>query len=310
MTGLPMSDRPAHGLPAASLYRGTVMHARMKPKTHRFVYSVYSLLIDLDRLDAAASQSRLFSLNRFNLFAFYERDFGAGDARGLRAHVDRALAQAGLAERCASVMLLCYPRLLGFAFNPLAIYYCYGADGELTALIYEVRNTFGQKHSYVAPVKAGEADAPGVHQARDKLFYVSPFLDMALSYSFRLSRPGAALHVRILETDADGPVLAATFAGRQEKLTTASLIRAFFAVPMLTFKVVAGINYEALKLWAKGITVKARPAPPPPLSFAGKPEALDRTPARDNSAGAGPRNSGSHFTAGEPLRISDNGLVQ
>ena len=254
-------------LPAASLYRGKVMHARMKPKAHRFSYKVYSLLIDLDRLQEASGQSPLFSVNRFNLLAFHERDFGAGSARGLRAHVDAALKQAGLKERCAKVRLLCYPRLFGFAFNPLAIYYCYDADGELTALIYEVRNTFGQKHSYVAPLLPGETDAPGVRQSREKLFYVSPFLDMAMSYRFRLSAPGEALQVRILVSDAQGPVLAAAISGIRETITSASLARAFFAVPLLTVKIVAGIRYEALKLWLKGVSIKPRPAPPAALSF-------------------------------------------
>ena len=282
-------------LPAASLYFGKVMHARMKPKAHRFSYGVYSLLIDLDRLDAAANQSWLFSVNRFNLFSFYERDFGAGATPGLRVHVDTALRQAGMNERCARVQLLCYPRLMGFAFNPLAIYYCYNVSGALTALIYEVRNTFGQKHSYVAPLLPGETDAPGVRQAREKLFYVSPFLDMAMRYRFRLSAPGATLQVRILESDAGGPILAATFSGRQETITTASLTRAFFAVPLLTFKIVAGINYEALKLWLKGVSVKRRPAPPPALSYGAEtheakapgarldtPHGVDRSASSDN----------------------------
>lgn len=295
-----MTDAAQPALPAASLYSGKVMHARMKPKAHRFSYSVYSLLIDLDRLNEAAAQSALFSVNRFNLFAFHERDFGAGDARGLRAYVSRALARAGMAEGCASVLLLCYPRLFGFAFNPLAIYYCFGADGALSALIYEVRNTFGEKHSYVAPVKPGEADAPGVRQARDKLFYVSPFLDMALRYRFRLSRPGPALHVRILESDAEGPILAATFAGVQEKLATGSLIRAFFAVPLLTFKVVAGIHYEALKLWLKGVSVKTRPAPPPPLSVDGVAQGgLDRASLGDKVNAAGQNQTQAALTRSE-----------
>jgi uncharacterized protein len=267
---------------AASLYRGKVMHARMKPKAHRFTYKVYSLLIDIDQLDEAHSQSQLFSVNRFNLLAFHERDFGDGRARGLRAYVDRALAQAGLTEKCARVQLLCYPRLIGFAFNPLAIYYCFDAGGVLRALIYEVRNTFGQKHSYVAPLTAEEAAAPGARQERAKLFYVSPFLDMAMTYRFRLSAPGESLNVRILESDAEGPILAATFSGAREALTTARLLRSVLAVPLLTFKVVAGIHYEALKLRWKGMSLKPRPAPPPARSVRGRFQAgLD--PAQDRT---------------------------
>jgi uncharacterized protein len=266
---------------AASLYRGKVMHARMKPKAHRFSYKVYSLFIDIGKLEEADKQSPLFSVNRFNLLAFHEGDFGDGRARGLRDYVDRALAQAGLTKKCAKVQVLCYPRLLGFAFNPLAIYYCFDAGGALRALIYEVRNTFGQKHSYVAPLTAAETGAPGARQERAKLFYVSPFLDMAMTYRFRLSAPAENLHVRILETDAEGPVLAATFSGTREPLTTASLLRSVLAVPLLTFKVVAGIHYEALKLWWKGVSFKPRPAPPPARSVKGRFQGgLDPAPDR------------------------------
>ena len=250
----------------ACLYRGSVMHARMKPRAHRFAYRVYSILLDLDQLDAAGRSSRLFSVNRFNLFSFYEGDFGAGQG-GLRLHVDDVLRQAGLGEACARVLLLCTPRLLGYAFNPLAIYYCLGAADEPRALIYEVRNTFGQKHSYVAPIRPGEADARGVRQERDKLFYVSPFLGMTMRYRFRISRPGETLTVRILESDSAGPVLAATFSGRREAFSTVGLARAFLAVPLLTFKIVAGIYYEALRLWWKGIGIKPRPPAPALVSF-------------------------------------------
>ena len=267
----------------AYLYRGSVMHARLKPKPHRFSYRVFSLLVDLDRLGAAARQSWLFSVNRFNLLAFHERDFGEGAARGLREHVDALLRQAGLGQSCARVLLLCYPRLFGYAFNPLAIYYCLDEAGEPCAMIYEVRNTFGQKHSYVAPIRCGDLDVRGVHQQCDKLLYVSPFLGMAMRYRFRLSRPGESLRVRILENDSDGPILAATFSGRREALSTPGLLRALLAVPLLTFKVVAGIHYEAFRLWWKGIAVKRRPAPPPPVSFG----AVGPTP-RDRTIGAAP----------------------
>ena len=294
-------------LPPASLYRGKVMHARMKPKVHRFTYRVYALLIDLDRLAQASRQSGLFSVNRFNLLSFYERDFGAGAATGLRAHVNSALAQAGMPGGCARVALLCYPRLLGFAFNPLTVYYCFDDGDALCALIYEVRNTFGQKHSYVAPVRPGEVDAPGVRQERDKLFYVSPFLDMPLHYRFRLSKPGAALSLRILENDATGPVLAATFSGTQERLTTSSLLRAFFAVPLLTFKIVAAINFEALRLWLKGVTIKARPTPPVAMSFGQEltPEiAVDPPPLRDNFTSHGLRAAAGTAALGEVISHS------
>ncbi|MDB5595210.1 MAG: hypothetical protein JWM36_2171 [Hyphomicrobiales bacterium] len=251
----------------ASLYTGTVMHARMKPVVHRFTYRVFSLLIDLGQLDALDRASSVFSVTRWNLLSFSERDHGARDGSPLRAHVDGLLAKAGCDIAGGRVLLWCYPRVLGFVFNPLAIYYCYDAGGELAALVYEVRNTFGETHSYVAPIEGGERGPEGLRQDRDKLFYVSPFLDMTMRYRFRLLPPGERLNVRILETDADGPILAATFAGTRSDVTTRNLLGAFLRIPLLTFKIVAAIHWEALRLWIKGLRLRKRPAPPAPASY-------------------------------------------
>lgn len=253
---------------AASLYFGDVMHARLRPVAHRFVYSVFSLLIDVERLAEAARMTRLFSIGRFNLLSFQPRDHG--DGAPLAAHVRRLLTPAQV--ECDCIYLLCYPRVLGFAFNPLSVYFCYGRGG-LVALVYEVRNTFGESHSYVAPIQAGEASAAGVRQTRAKLFYVSPFMDMDLRYHFRVKPPGERLGLRILETDAEGPLFAATFSGRRAPLNTRAALRAFFGLPLMTLKVVAGIHWEALKLWMKGLALRARPAPPPASS-------LDLTPSQ------------------------------
>jgi DUF1365 family protein len=260
---------------AVSLYPGVVMHARFKPKTHRFTYRVFTLLVDLDRLDEADRQSRLFSINRFNLLAFHEADHGglaALDARSLReaslsAHVRGLAAQAGVDLSGGRILLNAYPRVLGFVFNPLSVYYCYDAAGRLALLVYEVRNTFGEMHSYVAPVKADELTEAGLRQSRDKLFYVSPFIEMAQRYHFRIRPPGETLNVRILETDAQGPLLAATFAGRREPLNSAKVLKCCLALPFMTLKVVAGIHWEALKLWLKGVGLVSRPAPPQPFSL-------------------------------------------
>ncbi|MFN3498631.1 MAG: DUF1365 domain-containing protein, partial [Pannonibacter indicus] len=197
---------------AASLYAGQVMHARMKPVPHRFSYSVFSLLIDLDRLKDADRQSWFFSHRRFNLLSFHEKDHGPLDGSDLRAHVDRLMAEKGVA-RPARVLLLCYPRMLGYVFNPLSVYYAYDGEGTLTGIVYEVRNTFGDLHTYVAPVTADQVSEAGIRQTQDKQFYVSPFLDMVQTYHFRMMPPGETVRVRILETAPDGPSLAATFHG-------------------------------------------------------------------------------------------------
>ena len=243
------------------------MHARMKPKSHRFNYSVYNLLIDLDQLDAANRQSAAFSVNRFNILSFFERDHISSADGNARAQVDRLLTEAGLNDRPARVLLLCYPRVLGFVFNPISVYFAYDSGDRLVALIYEVRNTFQQRHSYVALVEDGQLTVAGLRQERNKRFYVSPYMDMEQRYCFRVLPPGETLAIRILEHDAHGPILAATFHGRQKMLSTASVLGSFVSIPLLTLKVVAGIGYEAAKLWLKGLRPKPRPAPPELASF-------------------------------------------
>lgn len=244
---------------AAALYFGDVMHARLKPMGHRFSYRVMSLLIDLDRLDAADRQSRLFGVNRAALYSFNEADHGERDGSRLRDYAQRCAAERGIDLTGGRVLLLCYPRLLGYTFNPLSAYFCYRADGKLALIIYEVRNTFGDIHAYALPVKPGEISDAGVRQQHDKLFYVSPFIEMAMRYHFRVSPPGDCVKLRILETDSAGPLLAATFSGRRRALTTAALLRSFFSLPLVTLKIVAAIHWEALRLWLKGARLVPRP---------------------------------------------------
>jgi uncharacterized protein len=244
---------------AAALYFGEVMHARLKPIGHRFSYRVMSLLVDLDRLDAADRQSWLFGVNRAALYSFNEADHGERDGSALRIYAQRCAAAHGIDLTGGRVLLLCYPRLLGYTFNPLSAYFCYRADGELALMIYEVSNTFGDIHAYVLPVKPGESSDAGVRQTQEKLLYVSPFIGMAMRYHFRVSPPGDSVKLRILETDRDGPLLAATFNGCRRALTTATLLRSFCSLPLVTLKIVAAIHWEALRLWLKGARLVPRP---------------------------------------------------
>lgn len=251
---------------AASLYPGEVMHARLKPFVNRFVYRVFALLIDLDRLDVASRAARLFSVGRFNLASFHEADHGPGDGSSLSAHVRGLLARAGQDPEGGRVLLLCYPRILGYVFNPLSVYWRYDDAGALTAVVYEVTNTFGERHGYVAPVKDGELTESGLRQERDKLFYVSPFLETAMRYAFRIRPPTDSVRLRILESDAEGPILSATFTGERRALTDGALLRLCGAMPLMTLKVFAGIHWEALKLWIKGARLVDHDPPPSPAS--------------------------------------------
>jgi DUF1365 family protein len=258
MHGLDRTETATNQTAAAALYIGDVMHARLRPQQHRFNYRVMSLLIDLDRLDEAGRQSPLFGVNHAALYSFHEADHGIRDGSSLRAYAQQRAAEHGVDLTDGRVLLLCYPRLLGFAFNPLSVYFCHRADGMLALMIYEVRNTFGEMHSYVLPVGAGELSPAGLRQSQDKAFYVSPFLDMAMRYHFRVKPPDDDISLRILETDGYEPVLAATFHGQRRALTSRALLRTFFALPLVSFKVVAAIHWEALRLWLKGARLVPR----------------------------------------------------
>jgi hypothetical protein len=236
----------------AFLYHGVVSHRRLKPVGHRLAYRVFSMLIDLDRIDETASALGLFSRNRFNLFSFHDRDFaGEGDAP-IAERVRTTLRKAGFAAD-GRISLLCYPRILGYAFNPLAVYYCRDARDRLEAIVYEVRNTFGGKHSYIVAV---DSEAPVIRHAADKVFHVSPFMEMAQRYNFRLTRPAESLAIAIRQTDAEGPILDASFTGVREEMTDRALLRAFFRYPLMTVKVIAAIHVEAAKLFMKGLRTR------------------------------------------------------
>jgi DUF1365 family protein len=251
---------------AASLYFGKVMHARLKPKSHRFSYSIFSLAIDLDQLPKANTLSSLFSVNGHNVFSFFEKDHGNRDGSSLRNHVDELLKQGGMAAP-DRIVLWCNPRLFGYTFNPLSVFFCYDENDEVFALIYQVHNTFGEAHSYVAGIDYDMQTSGSIRQSADKCFYVSPFLDMDLKYNFRVNPPNETLKIRILEQDDKGPILSATFAGTYRELSTGNLLLGMIKTAGLTWKVMAGIHYEALFLWVKGITIRPRPAPPETPSF-------------------------------------------
>jgi DUF1365 family protein len=242
----------------SGLYSGTVVHARLRPTRHRLRYRIFFLLLDLDELPHL--RLRLLAHNRFNLFAFHDRDHGDGGGTALRAQIEVHLRAAGYQVDGGAIRVLAMPCLLGYAFNPLTVYFCHRRDGSLMAVLHEVNNTFGERHSYLLPVEDQGTDV--IHQSCMKCFYVSPFMDMAMTYHFRIVPPAARVVVAIETRDADGPVLEAVFAGRRQELTDGALLRAFVAYPLLTLKVVAGIHWEALKLWRKGTRLRPRPLPP------------------------------------------------
>ncbi|MEL6583876.1 MAG: DUF1365 domain-containing protein [Pseudomonadota bacterium] len=233
--------------PAISLYRGEVMHARLQPKKHMFRYRVFSLLLDIDRLEEA--QSRLFKLGRFGVMSFVNDDHGARDGSALRPWVEEVLAERDL-PKPATIRLHCFPRLWGYVFNPLSVYYCYDAEGQLQSLLYEVKNTFGGQDVYALPADEGSEITRHSH---DKAFWVSPFIPMEQTYRFTVHAPAQKLNIRIRQAGPEGEVLIATHVARGAPATDTALLRALLAHPLMTFKVIAGIHYEALRLWLKGV---------------------------------------------------------
>ncbi|MCX7285206.1 MAG: DUF1365 family protein [Novosphingobium sp.] len=240
-----------------ALYHGHVLHRRLRPARHLLRYRVFHLLLDIDRIDDLAADLRLFSRNRFNLFAFHDSDHG--DGRALRAHAESLLQAAGIATDGGPIRLLTMPRLLGYAFNPLNTWFCHGRDGTLRAVIYEVSNTFGERHNYVIPARDG---AQTLHQFAPKRFHVSPFLPMDMAYAFRVLPPGEKLALGITVSDDAGPVLAAIHTASKAALTDRSLLKTALAYPLATLKVTAGIHWEALKLWRKRVPLFRKPPPP------------------------------------------------
>lgn len=249
---------------ASALYAGAVMHQRLRPLRHRLRYRMFCLLLDLDEMPALAARLRLFSLNRFNLFSLHERDHGAPPGVSLREHIDAQLASAGI-EAGGPVRLLAMPRMLGHAFNPLSIFFCEHRAGGLAAVIYEVRNTFGEQHRYLVEVAPDQARADTLQQCCDKQFHVSPFMDMGLRYHFSVSapRPGCkAMRVAIAAVGADGPVLAANLDTLRQPLDDRTLLRAFLAHPLLGLKVLGAIHWQALRLLLKGAPLRRHPGKP------------------------------------------------
>ncbi|HSM96116.1 MAG TPA: DUF1365 domain-containing protein [Rhizomicrobium sp.] len=241
-----------------AIYNGIVTHTRVSPARHSFRYRVFSLLLDLDEIDAFARRSRLFAHNGRGIISFHDSDHG--DGRPLREWVQAMLSRAGI-DADGRIELLCYPRLWGFVFNPLSVWFCRRADESLAAIIYEVHNTFGERHTYVLPAPANDG---AIDQACCKDFYVSPFLSMDSAYRFHIEPPGDSVLIAIRESECGNPVLHAAFSGKRQTLSDRNLALAVLRHPLMTIKIVAAIYFEALRLWLKRVPSHAhikRPTP-------------------------------------------------
>lgn len=242
----------------SGLFVGKVTHRRKSPFRHDLRFRTYSLLVDLDEIDLLARRNRWFSHNRFNLFSIHDRDHGARDGTPLRRWITEQLDRAGIDLDGGRIEVLLYPRVLGYQFNPLTIWFCRNADDQLEAVLYEIHNTFGHSHSHLVPVSGAEPYRHGF----DKELHVSPFFDQEGGYSFTLRPPGERYSVSIDYSTPDDRRLTATMVGSRRELADGNLLRVFLTHPLLTFKVIAGIHWHALRILVKGGRYHPVPAEP------------------------------------------------
>ncbi len=235
------------------IYNGEVTHKRFKPVKHFLKYKTFSLLIDLDELIQLDSRISIFSHNKFNIFSFYDEDHGERDGRNLKEWVLTNIRKFNIEGKINKIKILCYPRIFGYVFNPLSIFYCYEGD-KLKVIFYEVKNTFNEQHTYIFKIKNNEE----ITQKCKKKFYVSPFMDMETHYNFKLLNPNSKLSVFIKQTDSIGTILTATQTGEKKEFSFKQLVKNFFKYPLMTIKIIISIHYEALLLWKKGAKYRKR----------------------------------------------------
>tara|TARA_B100000427_G_scaffold55901_1_gene43560 strand:+ start:5828 stop:6604 length:777 start_codon:yes stop_codon:yes gene_type:complete len=231
------------------IYNGKVIHKRFKPKEHYFKYNVFSLLIDLDELKVIQDKIKIFSHNKFNLISFFDKDHGPRDGTSLKEWILKNLQDIGINNKKIQIKLLCYPRIFGYVFNPLSVFFIYDQNSRLISILYEVKNTFGEQHTYIFKID----DDKIIKNNCSKKFHVSPFIDMECHYYFRVLKPTDKISVVINQSDNKGKLLYASQDGTAKDLTEKNLIISFICHPLMTFKIISAIHYEALKLWLKGI---------------------------------------------------------
>ncbi len=231
------------------IYNGKVIHRRFKPKEHYFKYNVFSLLIDIDELEIIENKIKIFSYNKFNIISFFEKDHGPRDGTSLKEWVIKNLNDIGIDNDRIQIKLFCYPRIFGYVFNPLSVFFIYDENTRLISILYEVKNTFGEQHTYIFKTD----DEKVIVNDCTKKFHVSPFIEMECHYYFRVLKPSDKISVIIDQKDKDGKLLYASQDGKAKELNEKNLLVSFISHPLMTFKIIAAIHYEALKLWLKGI---------------------------------------------------------
>ena len=232
------------------IYIGNVIHKRFKPKKHFFKYSVFSLFLDLDEISVLNEKISFFSYNKFNILSFFDKDHGYRDGSSIKDWLIHVLKKKNISTIDIKIKILCYPRIFGYVFNPLSIFFVYNNKNSLISILYEVKNTFGEQHTYVFKVENREKT---IENNCKKKFFVSPFMDLESSYYFKILYPGNKLSVVIDQRDEEGKLLYASQDGDRVDFTSKNLIFSYLKHPLMTLKIITAIHFEALRLWVKGI---------------------------------------------------------
>ena len=235
----------------SKIYIGKVIHRRFKPKNHHFKYRVFSLLIDLEDLEEINNKMTIFSYNKFNIISFFDKDHGARDGTSLKNWVKQNLDNIGIDESEVKIKLLCYPRIFGYVFNPISVFFIYNKDNKIISIFYEVKNTFGEQHTYIFKTQ----DTEIIKNSCIKKFHVSPFIEMNCKYFFRILNPDEKLSVIIDQYDQEGKILFASQDGKKTDLNSSQLLKSYLKHPLMTIKIISAIHFEAFKLWMKGIKI-------------------------------------------------------
>ncbi|MBY0449631.1 MAG: DUF1365 domain-containing protein [Cyanobacteria bacterium] len=238
----------------SSLYECQVMHHRLSPKKHRFVYNVFFFAIDLDELETLSKQLFWFNTKQAGFYRFLESDHLQLSEEPLKERVRSYLTEQGIQLGNGRVILLTNLRTLGYVFNPVSFYFCTDEAKQPLAAIAEVSNTFYEMKPFYIPLdKTHNGTFKAIYP---KYFYVSPFSDLDLKFDFRLTMPDESLKIIINDvTDEAGeqPILLSSIVGKRLPLTDANILKLTFKYPLLTLKIIALIHWHAGLLFLKGL---------------------------------------------------------